>query len=136
MTETYEELLKRALEQVPKVSFDRSRFQVPEPDIIYVGNRTVIRNFKSLCSALNRDEKHFMKYLLRELGAAGNQVGEHLLVQGKFAEGTIKQKLESYLEEFVFCRECRRPDTKLMKYEGVIMLQCEACGARTTVRAI
>jgi translation initiation factor 2 beta subunit (eIF-2beta)/eIF-5 len=33
--ESYEELLKRALEQVPKIVFDRSRFQVPEPDIIY-----------------------------------------------------------------------------------------------------
>lgn len=136
MMESYEELLKRALGQVPKIVFDRSRFQVPEPDIIYIGNRTVIRNFKSICSVMNREERHVMKYLLRELGAAGNQTGEHLLVQGKFAESVIKQKLDSYLEEFVFCRECRRPDTKLVKYEGVTMLQCEACGARTTVRAI
>jgi translation initiation factor 2 subunit 2 len=134
--EPYEELLKRALQQVPKITFDRSRFQVPEPDIVYIGNRTIIRNFKGICSALNRDEKHLMKYLLRELGAAGNQSGEQLVVQGKFAESSIKQKIDLYLEEFIFCRECRRPDTKLIKHEGITVLQCEACGAKTTVRTI
>ncbi len=134
--ETYEQLLKRALEQVPKITFDRERFQVPEPDTIQVGNRTILRNFKSICSAMNRDEKHFMKYLLRELGAAGSQAGEQLIVQGKFPGSIIKQKLDSYLEEFVFCKECRRPDTKLMRQERVTVLQCEACGARSTVRSI
>lgn len=134
--ESYEQLLKRALEQVPKISFDRSRFQVPEPDTIQVGSRTILRNFRDICSAMNRDEKHFMKYLLRELGAAGSQVGEQLIVQGKFPGSVFKQKLESYLEEFVFCRECKRPDTRLVKQEGVTILQCEACGARSTVRSI
>jgi len=134
--EPYEQLLKRALEQVPKIAFDRSRFQVPEPEVIQVGGITILRNFRNLCTALNREEKHLEKYLLRELGAAGSQSGEQLVVQGRFALPTIKQKLDSYLEEFIFCRECKRPDTKLIKREGVTLLQCEACGARTVVRNI
>ncbi len=136
MKETYEELLKRAYGQVPKITFDKSRFNVPEPEVIQVGGRTVLRNFKQICSTLNRDERHVMKYLLRELGAAGNISGDQLIVQGRFTAENFKQKIESYLEEFVFCRECHRPDTKLEKQEGILILRCTACGAKTSVRQI
>lgn len=132
----YRELLKRAYEHVPKISFDKSRFQLPEPDVIQIGNRTILKNFRSICSTMRRDEKHVMKYLLRELGAAGNIEGEMLVVQGKFGLPSFKSKINTYLEEYVFCRECHRPDTRLVKQEDIMVMMCEACGARRTVRSI
>ena len=129
-------MLDRALEQVPKAVFESARFQVPEADVVTVGNRTIIRNFRSIATALNREPSHLMKYLLRELGAAGEAQGAQAMLQGKFSKATVDERIKRYAEEFVLCRECGKPDTKLERRERIHTLRCEACGARTSVRGV
>jgi translation initiation factor 2 subunit 2 len=136
MAENYKKLLERALEQIPKTVFESSRFQIPEADVVVVGNRTTIRNFRSIVSALNRESGHLMKYLLRELGAAGNLEGSQAVFQGRFAKSSVDDRIKRYVGEFVLCRECGKPDTRLIKHERIQMLKCEACGARASVRSV
>lgn len=132
----YEELLDRALEQVPKAVFEKSRFQIPEADVVVVGNRTTLRNFRAIAGAINRDPEHLMKYLHRELGAAGNMEGNQAVFQGKFVKSVVDDRIKRYVEEFVLCHECGKPDTKLIRRERIQMLKCEACGARASVRSV
>jgi len=136
MPEGYEQLLDRALEQIPKTVFESARFQIPEAEVVMVGSRTIIRNFKAIATAVNREPEHFMKYLLRELGAAGGTQGVQAIFQGKFSNAIVDERIRRYVEEFVLCRECKKPDTKLERRERVYILRCEACGARTSVRGI
>lgn len=132
----YQELLDRALEQIPKMVFEETRFKIPEADVVVVGNRTTLRNFRSIANALNRDPGHLMKYLLRELGVAGNVEGNQAVFQGRFGKPVVNDRIKRYVEEFVLCRECGKPDTKLLKHERIAMLKCEACGARASVRGV
>jgi translation initiation factor 2 subunit 2 len=136
MSEDYERLLDRALEQVPKAVLESSRFQIPEAEAAIVGNRTILRNFRGLASALNREPEHLMKYLLRELGAAGNLEGNQAVFQGKFSRTVINDRIKRYVEEFVICRECGKPDTRLERHGRIYMLRCEACGARASMRSV
>lgn len=136
MSEDYEKLLDRALERIPKAVFESSRFQIPEAEVSIVGNRTILRNFQGISSALNREPEHLIKYLLRELGAAGNLEGTQAVFQGKFLKTVVDDRIRRYAEEFVLCRECGKPDTRLGRRERVYMLRCEACGARTSVRSV
>ena len=46
----------------------------------------------------------------------------------------IQDKLETYIREYVVCKECKRPDTKLTKENRITVLVCEACGAKYGVR--
>ena len=136
MPEGYEQLLDRALDQIPKTVFESARFQIPEAEVATIGNRTIIRNFKGIATAINREPSHLMKYLLRELGAAGEVQGVQAVFQGKFSNTIVDERIRRYVEEFVLCRECKKPDTKLERRGRVYMLRCEACGARTSVRGI
>lgn len=136
MEDSYEKLLDKAIEQVPKAVFESARFQIPEAEVSTVGNRTILRNFRVIATALNREPEHLMKYLLRELGAAGDIQGAQAVFQGKFSAGTIQERIRRYAEEFVLCKECGKPDTRLEKRERVYILRCEACGARTSVRGV
>ncbi|MDI6642561.1 MAG: translation initiation factor IF-2 subunit beta [Candidatus Hodarchaeaceae archaeon] len=136
MGESYEQLLDRALEQVPKAVFESARFQIPDADVVTAGNRTVFRNFRAVATSLNREPDHLAKYLLRELGAAGEVKGAQAIFQGKFSNATIDERIKRYAEEFVLCRECGKPDTKLERRERVYILRCEACGARASVRSV
>ncbi len=136
VSENYEKLLDRALEQVPKAVFESSRFQVPEAEVALVGNRTILRNFRTIASTLNREPGHIAKYLLRELGAAGNLEGGQAIFQGKFSKPIVDDRIRRYAAEFVLCRECGKPDTKLERHERLYRLRCEACGARAFVRGV
>ncbi|MDY6966881.1 MAG: translation initiation factor IF-2 subunit beta, partial [Halobacteriota archaeon] len=66
--EEYEEFLDRALEQMPDIMINDSRFNIPVPKIFYEGRTSVLENFDNIADYLNRDRDHFMKYLLREIG--------------------------------------------------------------------
>ena len=136
MEKDYEKSLDRAMETIPKAVFEKERFQVPEVEINVVGNRTMIKNFKAIVSTLNREPEHLIKYLLRELGVAGNMDGNQAVFQGKFSKAAVDDRIKRYVEEFVLCRECGGPDTKLVRKDRVHILRCEACGARTAVRSV
>ncbi len=130
----YEKLLDRALENLPDVETTDARFIIPEPRIFIEGKTTVLDNFTNIISVLNRDPDHLMKYLTRELGTAGKVEGSRAIFQGRFPKELIKSNIGSYVEEYVICSECGRPDTQLEKVERVMVLKCLACGAHRPVK--
>lgn len=136
MSEDYEKLLDRALGQVPRAESEEGRFKIPEPDVEVAGNRTTLRNLKEIADALNRKPNHLMRYLLREVGTAGNLEGTRGVFQGKFGRATLHDRVNRYIGEFVLCPECGKPDTKIIKRGRVHMLKCEACGARSSVKGV
>ena len=131
----YEELLGRALERIPKV-LERGRFEIPETDVMIIGSRTVLRNLREIALTLNREPSHLLKYLLRELGTAGGMEDGQGVFQGKFTKSVVGERVKRYIEEFVLCHECGRPDTRFVRIERAYVLRCEACGARASVRMI
>ena len=60
--QVYRTILNRAKEQLPDISFDDTRFVVPEVDSQVEGNRTFFRNFRDILTVLNRPETHFLKF--------------------------------------------------------------------------
>ena len=79
----YDELLNRAIDQLPQKVLETKRFQVPKAYSMIQGNRTMIQNFSEIADTLNRDPQHILKFLLRELGTAGNLEGSRAIMQGK-----------------------------------------------------
>ncbi len=136
MSEDYEELLDRAMDEIPETTKDETRFKIPKADVNVSGNQTTLKNLQSIAKDLGRDPDHLMKYLLNELGTAGNREGSKGVFQGKYRKNEVQERIDSYTEEYVLCNECGRPDTKIIKQEGVKMLKCEACGARSSIKGI
>lgn len=133
--ETYEELLKKALEKA-KAKTTGERFEMPRAEVAAQGAQTIMRNFSQVAAALRRDEKHLLKYLAKEMAAPAHLEGGRAVFQGALQQRLLQQKLESYAKEYVLCRECGKPDTKLVKEGGITILKCEACGARAPAKRI
>ncbi|MGP8330739.1 MAG: translation initiation factor IF-2 subunit beta [Methanosarcinaceae archaeon] len=130
----YEALLNRAIKNLPDMETTDVRFVIPEPRIFIEGKTTVLDNFSNIVGVLNRDSDHLMKFLTREMGTAGKLEGGRAIFQGKFPKELIKSNIDSYVEEYVICSECSRPDTQLIKVERVLVLKCSACGAHRPVK--
>lgn len=134
--ETYEELLKRAMDKVPKKTGTGERFEMPRMDAVAQGSQTIIKNFGDICSKLRRDPKHLMKFLTKELAVPGSTDGTRASFQGRLSYRMLQAKMELYVKEYVICKVCGRPDTKLIKEGRIDQMKCEACGARSPVREI
>lgn len=132
--EDYEALLDRALGQIPGMVTEKSRFVVPPPKTFSEGRTTVLDNFGEIADVLNRDMDHLMKFLLQELGTAGKIEGSRAIFQGSFSADVLKSQIGDYVEEYVICSECGRPDTHLIKSERILMLRCDACGGHRPVK--
>jgi len=130
----YAKSLDRAFEQMPEYLTTDVRFSIPEADVIIEGKTTVLRNFLEITDTINRDPNHLLKFLLRELGTAGKFDGTRVIFQGKFTAQTIGSQISDYVDEFVICSECGRPDTTLVRTDRVLMLKCDACGAHRPIR--
>ena len=132
----YEELLERGLGKVPKRAEDKERFEIPRPKTLRQGSKTILINFNEIANALRRDPRHLLKFLLKELATSSEIKDNKLIFQGNFTEEHIAKKIEIYAKTYVYCPECGKPDTNLVKEEGFYQIKCEACGARKTVGKI
>ncbi len=126
----YEKLLERAESKIPKKMTEDTRFEIPKVKGHIEGSKTIVTNFGQITSTLRREPSHLLKYLLRELATPGNIDGQRLILGKKISSGVINEKIEKYASEFVICKDCKKPDSQLLKEGRVLMLKCMACGAK------
>jgi len=136
MAYDYEKLLKTARDQLPEVTSKRERLELPRLSYARIGMRTVIFNFKETADALNRDPSHLIKYMTGEMATAATIQGSRVIFQGKFLEDTFRRIMDRYVEVFVVCPVCKRPDTKIVKEKRLSFLVCSACGAKSSIKQL
>ncbi len=132
----YETLLNRLYEKVPPKS-GSAEYELPTPQIIRLGNQTVIRNFREISQRLKRDPNLVARYLQRELAAAGSYDPNsgQLILNVKVSRKVIAKFLDLFLKNYVRCPTCGSIDTRLERRGKTWILVCEACGAEQPVKA-
>jgi translation initiation factor 2 subunit 2 len=136
MNYDYDELLKRACSEMPLVSVKRERLELPRLFITNVGMRTIITNFKEVADVLNRNPQHILKFLTREMATAATYHDARAIFQGRFRRDSFERLLKRYMESFVVCPVCKRPDTKVVKEKRLSFLVCNACGAKSSIKQL
>jgi translation initiation factor 2 subunit 2 len=131
----YEAMLARARKSLPEeAQSSEERWALPEPDVIHEGKTTVVRNFEDIVSSVRRENEHILAHILRELGSAGSQDGRRLILKSVISKDKLHEKFQDYVDTFVICGECGKPDTHLIKEGRIQVIECMACGARRPVK--
>ena len=130
----YDEQLERALEEKPDIAEKESRFTVPDPELRTEGNVTVFENYQDILDPLGRDSDHLLKYLQDEFGTSA-QIDDRSRARltGEFNSSRVAEAIDEYVHTYVICPECGLPDTHLTREQGAELLECDACGARSSV---
>lgn len=130
--ENYEKLLDEAYVKIKPIQANAKfdRFEVPKANVQVFGNKTYIDNFLQICSYIRREGDHLMKFLSKELASYCKIENERLMLNRKISIGQINEKLNLYINTYVICKECNKPDTELVKQEGLLFMHCLACGAK------
>ena len=130
----YLELLDRAFEKIPEGFHETDRWKIPTVRMEFEGKNTIILNYKEIVESIKRDEKHFIKFLLKEVGTAGGIKGNKAILKGKQKQKTLDRLIKNYCERFVICETCLKPDTIILKDGRHNVLVCQACGTRHPVK--
>ncbi len=130
----YDLLLERAFDNLPNEIQKKSiRLKIPKPIVMTTGKKTTIKNFYSITSIINRDPKHVLKFLTKELASPGYLSDKTAIFQGNFSNDFIFEKINYYIKNFVICKECNKPDTELIKEKNNYVIKCEACGTKRNI---
>ncbi|GBC73299.1 hypothetical protein HRbin04_00696 [archaeon HR04] len=131
----YEMLLQRLYSKIPARSEKGAfRLEIPQPDIVWSGNRTILRNFDDYPKILRRDPEKLLLFLAKEIGTSANIVNEKAFFVGKWESTIFYSLLQKYVKEYVVCPVCNSPDTRVEKVKRLVFLTCEACGARSPIK--
>ncbi len=131
----YEALLSRLRDKLGNTTKKQaSRLELPTPQIIWVGQRTIFRNFMDFPKALNRDPEKLLLYLNKELASAGYIAGERVIFLGRKEPSSFGALIDRYVKDYVICPVCGSPDTRTEKSKKLGILLCEACGAKSSIK--
>ncbi|MEM4311131.1 MAG: translation initiation factor IF-2 subunit beta [Nitrososphaerales archaeon] len=136
---SYEELLKRlrkGLEERGIKIQKGQRLTLPEPQVLWIGNKTILRNFSDYPKLLRRDPNRVLIFLAKELATAASLDGERAIFIGRKDKQSFTVLLNRYMQEGVLCPVCGSPDTKSEKVKRLQLLVCEACGAKSSVKVM
>src|SRR5438093_4146031 len=132
---SYESLLSRIQGDLANASKkDSARLEIPKPQIIWVGQRTIFRNFIEFPKALRRDPEKLLLYLNKELASAGYIAGERVIFLGRKEPSSFGTLIDRYIKDYVICPVCGSPDTRTERNRKLGFLLCDACGARSSIK--
>ena len=131
----YEQLLEEAYKNV-EVKTQCERFEVLKVKGHHEGSRTIISNFSSIASCLRRDQNHLIKFLSKELASSAELSGDRLILPRKVSSADINEKIKKYVNTFVLCSKCQKPDTELSLENTNVFLKCMACGNKQEIQRI
>ena len=129
-------MLGRAKEQLPETLRNRERFEVIKVKGLLQGNKTVLSNMMQIAEQLQRPIEHLGKYLSKELAAKADLKQGYVIFNAKIPSAKINEKILSYVEIYVMCKQCARPDTSMTKNGSAWVIGCQACGAKYTAKGV
>ena len=130
----YEKLLKKIQDKISENKSSGPRFELPQVDIMWQGNRTFFRNFAEFPKILRRDADKVLQYLSKEFAAPAQLAGDKAVFVGKRDPHDFTALLNRYVKEYLECPSCKSPDTKVEKLNRLTFLVCEACGAKSPLK--
>ena len=131
----YEKLLKKAKKEMPESVQEKERFEIPKVKGHVHGTKTIITNFQQISSHIHRPQEHLLKYLLKELAAPGELRSNGSAAIGrKVSSSECNAKIKQYADEFLFCKDCGKPDTEFVKESTGSFMKCMVCGSKHHIK--
>jgi len=114
---------------------------IPPPQLVGLSSnkKTMICNFSSILSIINRSIEHAQSYFISELNTNCNiDSMNRMIIKGKFTQRQIESIFKKYITEYVICDSCKKLDTILIKDQitRIYFLKCNVCNSNRSVQVI
>lgn len=131
----YKSALDKAYSEIKPIE-KTERFEIPEVKGLIQGNKTIITNFSQITNYIKRQPEHLAKYLAKELATSFLLEMPRLILNRRIKIEKVNEKIKNYVRDYVVCKECKKPDTELLKKDRILFVHCLACGSTHSVPKI
>ena len=76
-----------------------------------------------------------IKKIEKQLATKGLVEGNFVIFNTKLSAGKINTRVQEFVDQFVICKECGKPETKLSKDTGIYFIKCQACGSKYSIKS-
>lgn len=128
-------MLAKARNELPEEQSSGERFEIPKVKGHIQGNKTIISNLGDIAKHIERPLELLIKYVEKQLATKAITEKNFVIFNTKLSASKINLRVQEFCDQFVFCKECGKPDTKLSKDTGVFFIKCSACGAKYSVKS-
>lgn len=105
------------------------RYKMPKPVFASEKHGIRIKNFKSICLAIKRNEEYLINYLKKKLGTTISIRNDTILIKGNVSNEEITTIIQSFIEEYVLCEICSLPETDFyIDTKNKMFDSCRSCG--------
>jgi translation initiation factor 2 subunit 2 len=131
----YEAMLNRGRENLPEEKSGGERFNIPKIKGHLQGNKTVVSNLGEISKVLGRKLELIVKYIEKNLATKGIIEGNFVIFNTKLSASKLNTRIREFTDQFVICKECGKPETRLSKDTGIYYIKCQACGAEYSIKS-
>lgn len=116
------------LDEINSHDLKSQKLILSRPIIKSANKRTFISNFKEICKSLNRNIDEVKIYFEKELATTVtiNQDGG-LVITGLYKQNGVMKVMESYIQTYVICKECKAYNTDMVKENRITFMKCNIC---------
>ena len=132
----YQQLLGKAKREMPAIVQEKHRFEIPPIKGRGKGRKKVFDNLPQIASHIHRPVEHLLKYLLKELATPGELQRNGMAIIGrKISSTSVNGKIKQYADEYVFCKDCGKPDTEFVREGDLLFMKCMVCGKKNPLKS-
>ncbi len=120
------------------VLFDNNyRYKISKPEIIYVNkkgtNITILDNFDKFCTELIFDKTLLIKIIGKQLSCKTgiDKSTNKYYLQGTYTNEQIKNIIYDFIQKYLLCVNCDKPEIDLKYKKEKLKQKCRACGNNT-----
>ena len=94
-------------------------------------SKTIILNLEKIANQLYKRPEYLIKYLGYSCAAeAGiDSKSQEYYIKGTFTHDTLSGFVDKFIDEYVICPACNKPETSLKTKDDFIKIKCYVCGA-------
>jgi translation initiation factor 2 beta subunit (eIF-2beta)/eIF-5 len=112
---------------------DNYRYKISTIEISYVFKKgtqiTILDNFEIFCSQLMFNKETLLKIIGKTLSCkSGVDKLNNYYLQGKYDKEHIKSIIYSFIQNYLLCTNCDKPEINLKHKNNKIKQRCRACG--------
>ena len=108
MDSSYKSLLQRVRNSLGE-SHEKSkvtRLELPMPEVQWIGNKTILRNFMEYPRTLRRDPDKVLVFLAKEMATAASLDGDRAIFIGRRDKQSFIVLLDRYMRELACSMSC------------------------------
>jgi translation initiation factor 5 len=97
------------------------------------GIKTVLMNLKDIGDSLHRHPDELLQYISKTLGTQLIKEETRFIINGSHSEDKINNSIDKYIDKFVLCGKCYKPDTRYSIESKQLFLKCSGCGEKKII---